>query len=943
MDAALQQSSPAQPALPAPSVSFEGLSNQDNFNAFGFRVLPPDTVGDVGPNHYVQMVNLLFRVFDKAGNPLTAPRKISSLFATLGAPCGTSDDGDPIVLYDPLADRWLLTQFALVNVATGDLHQCIALSQTADPTGAYFLYDFLMPNPKVNDYPKFGVWPDAYYMTDNQFDQINFFRGVGAFAFDRAKMLAGDPSASYIYFDLETFDPFIFGMLPADLDGSTPPPAGTSNYFSYFTAGEFGDPQGDSLRVFEFHADFAQPANSTFTERPESPLVVAAFNPLSPSGLDDIEQPPPASTATESLDAISDRLMHRLAYRNFSTYESLVTNHTVNVGTGNTLATHQAGVRYYELRRTLPGGTFVIHEQATFAPDEDNRWMGSAALDGQGNLAVCYSVSSLNVFPSIRCAGRLASDPPGGLFQGETTAQAGAFVQRSSTSRWGDYSALSVDPADDCTFSYTNEYYAADNPNTSAEWQTRIVTFSFPDCTTPANRPPVANAGPDQVVEATSPDPMPVTLDGSASSDLDGDPLSFEWRDATNTIVGTTAVVNLTLPLGVHTFTLTVDDGRGGTDSDAVAVTIEDTTPPAVSVTRPNGGEKLFTGTSYLIEWTASEAVGLSFFDVFFSTNGGASFNPVPGCTGLGGGARSCTWAAPGPTTTQGRIRVTAQDSSGNTASDSSNANFSIVSGAATITVTSPNTAVNWGVGSTQQIKWSHNLGLNAYVNIELSRDGGLTWELLAAGFKNTGGTASTFNWLVTGPNTTMARVRVTWTQAPTSDTSNVNFTLADPFIRVTTPSSSSTNWGYDTLRKQTWSTNLGPGDRVRLVLSTDGGGTFPIELVPLALASAKSAQFNTPTLGAPTSQARIRAEWTANPSLQGTNPVNFKIEPAFVRVTKPNLSTHVWTIGTTQTVTWANNLGSLERVKIELSTDGGSTFPIVLFNSTPSDGKQSL
>ncbi len=343
----------------------------------------------------------------------------------------------------------------------------------------------MMPNNKFNDYPKFGVWPNGYYMTDNQFNQAGTaFLGAGAFAFDRAKMLAGDPTASYIYFDLESLDPSIGGVLPSDADGLIPPGVGASNVFSYFIADEFGDPS-DGLRLFNFNADFAVPANSTFTERAESPVAVAAFDPRSPAGNDDIEQPPPANNATAALDSISDRLMNRLQYRNFGTHQSLVVNHTVNVGTGTTQATHQAGVRYYELRSS--GGAFSVNEQATFAPDTNNRWMGSAAMDHQGSLAVGYSVSSTTVFPSVRYAGRLASDPSGGLFQGEATMVDGGFVQQNTSSRWGDYSQMNVDPIDDCTFWYTQEYYSTDEPAINAEWRTRFGSFRVnAACTAPA-------------------------------------------------------------------------------------------------------------------------------------------------------------------------------------------------------------------------------------------------------------------------------------------------------------------------------------------------------------------------------------------------------------------------------------------------------------------------
>jgi subtilisin-like proprotein convertase family protein len=480
-DAAIQTSAPA-PSIPGTIVNFEGQSIHDTI-LLGQGFLPPDTVGDVGPNHYVQAVNVTFRVYTKAGVPVTPVRSIGDLFGTIPGPCAGDESGDPIVLYDSYADRWLISQFC--TVANPNNHQLIAISQTSDPAGAYYLYDFMMPNNKFNDYPKFGVWPDGYYMTDNQFNQAGtVFLGGGAFAFDREKMLAGDPNASFIYFDLQPLDPTIGGMLPSDADGLNPPAPGTPNVFAYFIATEFGD-ASDGLRVFDFHADFDTPGNSTFIERPESPIAVAAFDPSTPAGRDHIEQPPPANNATAALDSISDRLMHRLQYRNFGTHQSLIANHTVNVGTGTTQALHQAGVRYYELRNVA--GTYGVNEQATFAPDTVNRWMASAAMDHQGNLAVGWSVSdAVSVFPGVRYAGRLASDPPNGLFQGEATMQAGGFVQTNTLSRWGDYSSMNVDPTDDCTFWYTQEYFLADEP-TTAEWHTRVGSFKVDTaCQAPA-------------------------------------------------------------------------------------------------------------------------------------------------------------------------------------------------------------------------------------------------------------------------------------------------------------------------------------------------------------------------------------------------------------------------------------------------------------------------
>lgn len=482
-DAAIQTSGPSAPVALAPAAvaNFDGISNTDNAT-FGLgRVLPPDTNGDVGPSHYVQTVNNLARIYQKNGTPVGNPFLISTLFTALPAAnvCRTTDDGDPIVLYDELADRWMISQFS--TTANPNSHQCIAVSKTGNPAGQYYVYDFAMPNNKFNDYPHFGVYPDAYYMTDNQFNQAGTaFLGAGVFAFNRQKMLAGDPTANFVYFDLASN---AGGMLPADADGLVAPPAGAPGYFAQFTANEFGDP-ADALVVWEFRPNFTTPASSTFAQRADSPVAVAAFDPRAPSSRNVIEQPAPGI----ALDVINDRLMNRVQYRNFGTHESLVVAHSVNVGpTPTTAAGHQGAVRYYELRRALPGGNFTVPEQATFAPDANNRWMPSAAMDNQGNLAVGYSVSSTTVQPSIRYNGRLAGDPANQLTQGETVLVAGTGVQTHSSGRWGDYSSMNVDPTDDCTFWFTTEYYtAASQASSTAGWVTRIGSFKFPTCTAPA-------------------------------------------------------------------------------------------------------------------------------------------------------------------------------------------------------------------------------------------------------------------------------------------------------------------------------------------------------------------------------------------------------------------------------------------------------------------------
>ena len=457
LDPVLQEQQPF-PAMPSPIKNFDGIGNVNG-------VLPPDTNGDVGPNHYVQTVNASFAIWDKNGNTLYGPADINTLWSGFGGYCETQNDGDPIVLYDHLADRWLLSQFALPNYPSGPFYQCIAISQTDDPTGAWYRYAFLVHNTKMNDYPKFGVWPDGYYMSVNQFDSGGW-AGGGAYVFERDKMLNGQ-SARFVYFDLYPVDPWLGGMLPSDLDGSTLPPSGAPNYFVQLDDDAWGYTQ-DQLEVWEFHVDWTTPADSTFTG--PTLLATASFD-SNMCGYNRNCIPQPGITSP-SVDAISDRLMYRLQYRNFGSYETMVTNHTVDVD-----GTNRAGIRWYELRKS--GSTWSIYQQGTFSPDSTDRWMGSIAMDGEGNIALGYSVSGTTTYPSIRYTGRLAGDTLGTLPQGEATLIAGGGSQLHSSGRWGDYSMMAVDPSDDCTFWYTQEYYST---TSVAGWKTRIGSFKFPSC-----------------------------------------------------------------------------------------------------------------------------------------------------------------------------------------------------------------------------------------------------------------------------------------------------------------------------------------------------------------------------------------------------------------------------------------------------------------------------
>jgi hypothetical protein len=437
--------------LPTPPItqSFEGLGN----GQYGFSVTgaPPDTEGTVGSTQYVQWVNTSFAIFNKStGALISGPTAGNTLWSGFGGGCQTNNDGDPIVLYDKLAQRWVFSQF---SVSTTPYLQCIAVSTTSDATGTYNRYSFQYTD--FDDYPKMSVWPDAYYETFNMFAGGTTFAGADACAYNRAAMMAGT-AATQVCFQQSTA---VGGLLPSDVDGTTAPPAGSPNYMTYFGT--------NNLNLFKFHVDFTTPPNSTFT----GPTVinVAAFSPLCGGGTC-VPQP----SVTQQLDSLADRLMYRLAYRNFGSHESLVVNHSVVAGSGG-------GVRWYEIQN--PGGTPVVAQQSTFAPDSSYRWMGSIAMDQAGDMALGYTVSSSSISPSVRFTGRVPTDPASTM-EAEVNVVSGTGSQNGNLSRWGDYSAMQVDPVDDCTFWYTQEYMKTTG---SFNWNTRIASFKFPNCgsTTP--------------------------------------------------------------------------------------------------------------------------------------------------------------------------------------------------------------------------------------------------------------------------------------------------------------------------------------------------------------------------------------------------------------------------------------------------------------------------
>jgi hypothetical protein len=426
------------------------------------RVAPPDTTGDVGPNHYVQWVNLRYAVYTltrDANNQITSfnlvpgfPKNGSTIWSGFGGRCQSDNDGDPIVQYDQLADRWILTQFA---VSATPYTQCVAVSTTPDPTGTYFRYSFSYSR-NFNDYPKLGVWPDAYYITYNMFRNGSSFIGNQVCALERAQMLAGGAARQACVTTASGTS-----LEPADLEGSALPPSGEPNLLMSITS--------TAVQFWRFAVNWS--AGTGTLTGPITVSGVAAFSRACGGG---VCVPQPGTT--NKLDSLGDRLMYRLSYRNFGDHESLVINHSVTSGTG-------VGVRWYELRnatgQTLGSANPVLFQQGTFAPTSDFRWMGSAAMDKTGGIAIGYNISNAStIVPSIRYAYRGPADPLGTLGN-ETTILVGSGIQTATLTRWGDYSTISVDPVDGCQMVFTSQYQPA---NGNFNWTTYIYSFKLSTC-----------------------------------------------------------------------------------------------------------------------------------------------------------------------------------------------------------------------------------------------------------------------------------------------------------------------------------------------------------------------------------------------------------------------------------------------------------------------------
>ena len=442
-------------SFPEALQSFNGLNFNDNGAGW-----PPDTNGDVGPSHYVQVVNTSIGIFNKTGTLLDS-RTLNSFFSGAPAPCNAHNNGDPVVLYDAQADRWIVSDFSWTDIDNGPHYECLAASKTGDPlTGGWWYYALRADDaahPWLNDYPKLGVWPDGIYMSANMFAcsgecSVGNFMGARVWAISSTQLYSGSVLTTVVFDTGSSY----FSLLPSNLRG-TPPPAGTPNYF---VSNDIGV---TALDVFKFHVNWTRPLSSTFSGA--SPGARGRLFGAAQHG------------------ARAERQCRRQPERPADDAEPVSRYFWHQVALAGAHRRNPTGIRWYQLNVTGGSVALAPAQQGTYAPaDGLNRWMPSLAVDKFGNMAVGYSAASATHFADIRYAGRLVSDTLGTLGQAETILIAGAGAQNNTCggtcSRWGDYSAMTVDPLDDCTFWYTTEYYAASGGN----WQTRIGSFRYPIC-----------------------------------------------------------------------------------------------------------------------------------------------------------------------------------------------------------------------------------------------------------------------------------------------------------------------------------------------------------------------------------------------------------------------------------------------------------------------------
>ena len=788
------QRAPTGDPTPSPIMSFTGINNI-------FGVLPPDTNGDVGISHYIQYINLGWAIFDKAtGLRVDIPGDAddilpgNSFWTGFGGPCETNNSGDPIVLWDKTAQRWVFSQFT----GSAQPRQCFAISTTADPLGPYHRYAFTFPN--FNDYPHIGIWQDkggsrsGYYFVVHEFSGQSFV-GAGFVAVDRNRMLVGQPSA-FVRFGSQD----AFGALPPHQEGFELPAQGTCAPFVHFDAGT------DEYRFWDLCVNWDFPTQSTLST--EQRVSAAAPFDSAIGGI-------PQMGSAQALDSFPSNLMYRASTRTFPaggpTETSMVITHSVNVGGG------QAGVRWvhFELPNQdefllvdgmedsgpgLPAITTQkrLIDEGTYAPDAANRWMGAIAMDQNGNIGLGYTRSSDSESPKILLAGRELNDEPGTLRNEVACTPAMTGSQTSTSGRWGDYASTSVDPVDDCTFWHTNEFYAT---TSSAGWTTRICSFRFPNCGTPEFTL-ITEGAPRATICFNEADPSvnlrvasvagftgPVTLSGSNV------PAGLTLSFGTNPVQapGSTAVT-LTganaLASGEYDFFFVGDSGMG-INSRPFSLGVSDALPAQPTLTSPSPAQ---TGVKVRPTLTWNSATSANEYFVELATDAGFA-NVIASTTTTG---TSFSPAVPLNSMTQYFWRVTASNYCG----------AGTTSAASSFTTGTPGTCP---AGSTPGATFSDDFqgGTNGWTTN--APVGPSNWVQAAA----PGGIGmSTTVWFATNPPN------------PGSNNSS-DQRLVSPAIALPSTNVVSTFLSYDTFHNFEQDPPSGCWDAGQLEISTDGGSSW--------------------------------------------------------------------------------------------------------------------
>jgi hypothetical protein len=476
----VEQSSPGGPSSINLGLNLLGVGN--GFPNYTVPDAPPDTNAAVGDTEVVEWVNVSYALFDKTtGAILAGPIEGSTLWSSLGGNCAQQNGGDIIAQWDKTNHRWLLAQ----NTFDGSPYDaCLAVSQTDDALGSYYVYSFSLGG-YLPDYPKYGVWPTGYFETMNSFLGGFRFEGAQVCAYNSAKLIVGDQSAEQICFQLTNTD---YSLLPADQDSTLAPPTTQDEFFigSYDV-----DNENDHLYLYSMHPDYASPSQSTFVGSGlADPFTVPTYTPF-PCG-NETHGPcipePPVSGVASGLAAVGDRLMYRFAYWNDGPLPSVTATPPLPANAQHWFVNHvvaasggQAGVRWYEITsstRPVTINNLTLYQSGTFAPDSNYRWMGSLTRDKAGDIALGYSLSSQSVYPSIAVTGRVKSDPLGTM-EAEQIIVNGTGSQSDTYYRWGDYSSMAIDAADGCTFWYAQEFYLV---TATYDWSTQVASLKFSNC-----------------------------------------------------------------------------------------------------------------------------------------------------------------------------------------------------------------------------------------------------------------------------------------------------------------------------------------------------------------------------------------------------------------------------------------------------------------------------